>query len=204
MGRSIDELSAILTQHFESWARALTPEQRGALLDWQTTRHEMVNDLLRQNARDPTGSALEVAVARHGEEQIRDLLAAVAALTEACSREVTPFELTVYRGVTHAGHRQLLEALGVSSLRPGDVIVEAAFVATSVYEAMATSRMGAPGDALLLELFVPAGVAAAWLPAATDVIDQGELLFAPRTAYVVRDVGRLGQDARVRADMGVY
>jgi hypothetical protein len=91
--------------------------------------------------------------------------------------------------------------LGVQSLRPGDVIVDAGFFATSIYERFADSRMGTAGQALKLRLEVPSGKAAAWIPAIHSITDQGELLFAPRTVIRVVSISPIGQDTEVTAEI---
>jgi hypothetical protein len=197
------ETRALLDAHYAQWSEDLTNDQRFSLLDWQTERHRMFNELMRSAEVHGQKKVVESLAARFGEDEIEYLLASVGPLQEACSIEVTPADLTVWRGVDRVGYQKILERLGgVSRLAPGDEIWDAGFLATSVRQSIAETLMrDYQGDSLLLKLEVKAGSPAAWLPAAIGQGDQAELLFAPPTWAVVRSVRKLGKDHGADADL---
>lgn len=193
------DLEQLLTDHFQGWADKMTAEQARALIDWQSPRHAILNNLLRARSREP--ASVGALIEKLGESTAEELLQAANHLAEACGQELLPCDVTVFRGINRDGYLGILRTMGMSDLRPGDVIFDAGFVATSLHEKFATSRMGDPGDALLLELFIACGTPCAWLPAFITSPDQGELLLAPPVTSRIVSVTPMGQDRRATADV---
>jgi hypothetical protein len=193
-----DQIAAVLGQYYTGWADGLTDEQYDAISCWQSSEHEIINQLTRAEEDDP--DLADRLVAEHGRDYVTDLLRKRHLLAEACEIRGVPGEFTVYRGVDTPGYRKLLQRLPghPDSLRRGDLVVDPGFFATSVHEDYAKARMGKPfSGALLLELGVPAGMRAAWLPG-LHILDQGELLFGPGTACRVTRITPIGYEVQAR------
>jgi hypothetical protein len=157
------EAEAALAAATAPWRRSLDATERAAIDAW---RGPASFDIAR-GLRAGTIAAEDAPI--------------VDALDGALATARTPFALVVWRGIRDRA------ALG--RLIPGEVVTDAAFVATATRKRAARGFAGG-ARGMVLEIRVPAGTAAAWLkglgPAAFR--DQPELLLARGTRFRVVSV----------------
>lgn len=160
------------------WAHSLTDGEREALRTYQATdrTYRLINGV-RRGRIDPGSLAPRDAelVARVG----RDLDFAVAKARLLSGARV-------YRGV-----RDILDALGIvqPELLVGTHRELLGFTSTSVFRSVALEEFVRPGRGALLEVDVPAGTNAAWLPLVGHdrLRYQGELLIRDRIRILVKE-----------------
>ena len=190
------EIATQLSTYYRAWAEGLDHDQTMAILDWMSPRHANINRLLRSRALN-RGAEAEAEL---GDQVVREASEAGARLAEACSIEVVPFDLRAVRGIPRAGFAALLETLGSSDLRPGDIIVDAGFMATTLPRTVRPQQDGELG-ARYCSIFASLLVRRRPGCPRYSRSQIREILFAPRTVCRVVDVSRIGQDHVAVADV---
>lgn len=190
---TVRRLAARLDAHFGPWAAALTAAEREALEAYLGDRNffRAVNTVLR-------GADLTTVPAHF----VRRVLPARRAIAEAIKRSALPEPLTVYRGITD------LEATFGVAPHDATALVEQVrradgFMSTSISRQVAVQGFVDERNGALLEIRVPAGVPAAWLPALRSPAfpDQLEMLFGDRTSLLVVDASKEGPILVLRCEM---
>ncbi|MGH9267058.1 MAG: ADP-ribosyltransferase [Acidimicrobiales bacterium] len=165
------ELAARLTKSTRAVAASATGGELDAVRRYQALdrTYEMVNRLLRDEPGADELSDAELA-------EVRDIVRGLSRLVE---RWRTPEPLRVYRGLrSRAG----LTDVGM---------ITRSFLATTIVRDVAIEEFTvppAPSGPALLEIDVPAGVPAVWVPPLGDpsLAYQGELLLPRRQPLLVR------------------
>lgn len=165
------ELATRLTESTRVVAASATDGELAAVRRYQALdrTYEMVNRLLRYEPGADELSDAELA-------DVRDI---VRGLSQLLERWRTPEPLRVYRG--------LRSRAGLTDVR----IITRSFLATTIVRDIAIDEFTvppAPGGPALLEIDVPAGVPAVWVPPLGDpaLAYQGELLLPRRLLLLVR------------------
>lgn len=109
-------------------------------------------------------------------EEARVAAKVINGLDAVVKRWVTPEPLRVFRGVRNAA-----QVFGTVPPRPGTQLVPRGFVSTSIYRDVAVSEFTVPaaaGRGALLEIDVPVGTPAIWVPplGVPELARQGELV----------------------------
>jgi hypothetical protein len=172
---------ALLDRDFASWASSLLPAQLNALRAYQEGAYRLINGVLR-------GRIDRSSLSRRENELV---LTVRAALDDAIDAGTMVRPCRVYRGI-----RDVQRVFGVDSpdaLLSEDFVL-AGYVSTSIRRLVA-ERFGRGSQGAVLELLVPAGANAAWLPivGGEDYRDQAELLLPHLTRI---SVTAAGQDER--------
>ena len=187
------QLPARLDVHFTAWEAALNPAERAALEAYCGDRNffRAVNAVLR-------GADLTAVPARFA----RRVLPARRAIADAIKRGAVPETLTAYRGIGD------LEATfgvlpGEAAGLVGHLRQSEGFLSTSISRRVAVQGFVNERTGALLDISVPAGTAAAWLPAlrSTAFPNQLELLFGDRTPLLVVAAVREGPILVLRCEM---
>ncbi len=173
----MSDLAARLTEAASAVAAALTDDEVAAIRRYQglDRSYELVAAVLR-GLRSPGDLTAPEA------ELVTMIL---RALPVSIARWEVPEPLRVYRG-----QRSVARLLG-SGPREERVLVTASFLSTTIFREVALeefTKPAGPGGPALLEISVPAGTPALWLPPVGDpaLAYQGELLLDSGSLMAVR------------------
>jgi hypothetical protein len=187
------QLTARLDAHFTAWEAALSPAERTALEAYCGDRNffRAVNAVLR-------GADVAAVPARFA----RRVLPARRAIADAIKRGAVPEPLTAYRGISD------FEATfgvppGEASGLAGQLRRSEGFLSTSISRRVAVQGFVNERSGALLDISVPAGTPAAWLPALrSDAFpNQLEMLFGDRAPLLVVAAAREGPILVLRCEM---
>lgn len=173
----VSDLAARLTEAAEAVATALTDDEVAAIRRYQglDRSYELVASVLR-GLRSPEDLTA-------GEAELVTMI--LRALPVSIARWEVPEPLRVYRG-----QRSVARLLG-SGPRDQRVLVANSFLSTTIFREVALeefTKPAGPGGPALLEISVPAGTRALWLPPVGDpaLAYQGELLLDVGSRITVR------------------
>ncbi len=172
----MSDLAARLTEASTTVAGALSADEVAAIRRYQALdrTYELVNRLLRDEPRaDELSDEQEAAV--------REI---VRRLNQTLSRWRTPEPVRVYRGMR--------SRVGLDT-SPDGVLVTRSFLSTTIFRDVAVAeftRPPGPDGPSILEIDVPAGTPAVWVPPLGDpaLAYQGELVLPRGLPLIVRTI----------------